>query len=193
MTLSYTPTTELEAVNMLLKSIGELPVNTLPTEGVSDASIAQDTLHQVSREVQGLGLKCNTDYEYAITPDVDDYINIPTNALRVTPHYRTDDYAVRGRKLYDRENQTFEFDDTVYVDMVSFLEWTDLPEHVRRYIYIKASRRFQSQSVGSPVLHQFSEQDEYEARADLVRWELNKADSTMLETPFIFNIINRRA
>ena len=44
-------TTELEAVNIMLSSIGEAPVNSL-SSGLVDAELAQTTLHNVSREVQ---------------------------------------------------------------------------------------------------------------------------------------------
>lgn len=193
MALSHAPITELEAVNTLLQTIGEMPVSTIPTEDVTDASLAQDMLHRVNRQTQGLALKCNTDYKYAISPDGSGYINIPTNALRVVSHYRYHDYAVRERKLYDRYNQTSIFTDKVYVDITFFLTWTQLPEHVRNYITIKAARRFQAQTVGAPTLDKFSEQDEYEARAELYRWELLKHDDSIFNSPFIFSMVHRRA
>jgi hypothetical protein len=193
MALSYTPITELEAVNVLLSGIGEMPVSTIPTEDVTDASLAQDMIHRINREVQGMGLKCNTDYNYEISPDIDGYINIPTNALRVVSYYRYNDYAVRARKLYDRYNQTFEFDDKVYVNITYFLNFTDLPEHVRHYIVIKAARRFQSESVGSPALEQFTADDEFEAKAEFKRWEIVKQGSSMLDTGIGYKIMNRSA
>jgi hypothetical protein len=193
MALNFTPITELEAVNVMLQGIGEMPVNAVPAAGVSDASIAQDMLHRTSRQVQGMGLKCNSDYEYAISPDVDGYINIPSNALRVESYYRYNDYAVRGRKLYDRKKQTLIFTQKVYVDIVFFLTYLELPEHVKNYIVIKSSRKFQAETVSSPILFQFSEQEMFEAKAEMIRWELNKSDDSLLDSPFIRNIVSRRA
>jgi hypothetical protein len=194
MALTYTPTTELQAVNAMLRSIGEAPVNTLPTAGVSDASLAQDTLHEVNRAVQGKGLKFNSDYQVRFTPDVDGYINIPTNALRVTATFRSydTDYAVRNRKLYDRRNQTYVFTSFVELDITYFLTWADMPEHVRRYVYVRASRQFQQETVGSQILWQFKAQDEAEARAEMNRWEIIKRDQTLLESPGIFRTVKRR-
>lgn len=193
MALSFTPITELEAVNTLLASIGETPVNTIPSSGVSDASTARDMIHRVNRQVQGMSLKFNTDYKVQYSPDVDGYINIPTNALRVTAYYRGVDYAVRDRKLYDRYNQTSIFTAVVYLNIATFFPWDDMPEHVRHYVTMKAGRKFQDESVGSEVLHKFSLQDEGEARAEMMRWELIKHSDTILTSPGIRDILNRRA
>lgn len=194
MALTYAPTTELQAVNSMLRSIGEAPVNTLPTAGVSDASLARDTLHDVNRAVQGKGLKFNSDYKVQYAPDASDNINIPTNALRVNAYYRSSDkdYAVRGRLLYDRYNQTYTFTDIVYLNIVFFLEWDYMPEHVRRYVYVKAGRQFQQEAVGSEILWRFKQQDEAEARAEMMRWEMIKHDDSMLESPGIYRTVKRR-
>jgi len=192
MALTYTPTTELEAINMMLASIGETPVNTVPASGVNDASLARDMLHRTNRQVQGMSLKCNTDYKVQYSPDVNGYINIATNSLRVWGWYVNNDYAVRGRKLYDRSEQTNIFTAAVLLNITVFLEWSDLPEHVRFYIATKAGRRFQAQSVGSKILWEFSEIDEAEARSEMTRWELIKHQDTILHSPGIFNVLNRR-
>ena len=53
--------TELEAVNILLTTIGEAPVNTLTGNQVTDVSIANQVLNEVSREVQSQGWHFNTE------------------------------------------------------------------------------------------------------------------------------------
>ena len=193
MALTFTPTTELQAVNAMLASIGETPVSDIPASGISDAAIARDKLHEVNRQVQGMALKCNTDYKVESSPDVDGYINIPTNALRVTAYYQFKDYAVRNRKLYDRMEQTLVFTEVVYLNITTFLEWLELPEHVRRYIAVKAGRRFQAEAVSSQILWNFSAVDEGEARAEMMRWELIKHSDSILHSEGIAQTLNRRA
>ena len=193
MALTYTPTTELQAVNAMLASIGETPVSDIPASGISDAAIARDKLHEVNRQVQGMSLKCNTDYKVESSPDVDGYINIPTNALRVWAYYQFKDYAVRNRKLYDRMEQTLIFTEVVYLNITTFLEWLDLPEHVRHYIAVKAGRRFQAEAVSSQILWNFSQIDEGEARAEMMRWELIKHSDSILHSQGIASTLNRRA
>ena len=56
-----TSMTELEAVNVLLTTIGEAPVNTLTGNQVTDVTIANQVLTEVSREVQAQGWHFNTE------------------------------------------------------------------------------------------------------------------------------------
>ena len=64
-----TKMTELEAVNVLLTTIGEAPVNTLTGNQVTDVTIARQVLNEVSREVQSQGWYFNTENGVTLTPD----------------------------------------------------------------------------------------------------------------------------
>jgi len=197
MALTYTPITELEAVNAMLATIGETPVSTIPASGISDASEARSELHRTNREVQGLALKFNTDYKIRFSPDGEGKINIPTNALKVISYYdgysASYDYAVRGRYLWDRYNQTYVFTASVLLNITYFLEWELMPEHVRHYVTVKAGRSFQANAVGSPQLNAFTQEDEVRARNEMFRWEMNKRGGSMLQSPSTYDIFNRRA
>jgi hypothetical protein len=140
-------------------------------------------------------LKFNSDYKVRLSPDGDSKINIPTNVLRVESTYRGSsyDYAVRGRYLYDRYNQQYTFTAAVYLNLTYFLEWTEMPEHVRHYVTIKAARKFQADTVGSPQQDAFTKSDEAEARAEMIRWEAIKKDQSILDSSSIYGIVNRRA
>ena len=61
--MSLSPTTKLEAVNTMLTSIGEQPVQTDDFAGLSDAAIAAQILDNVSRAVQSRGWIFNTDLD----------------------------------------------------------------------------------------------------------------------------------
>src|SRR5689334_6681077 len=101
------PTTELEAVNVLLSTLGESPVNSLSGNLTTDASLARTKLAEVSKSVQGRGWNFNTDLDYPLTRDSDGYINLPPNIARVELSRRTypEVMAVqRGMRLYDRKN-----------------------------------------------------------------------------------------
>jgi len=52
--ISYGVSTELDAVNSILMSVGETPVNTLTVQS-PEVAIAQKTLRQVCREIQAEG------------------------------------------------------------------------------------------------------------------------------------------
>ncbi len=54
MALTYTPTTELQAVNIMLALIGEQPVSTLESS-YTEALLARTELQNTSRAVQKKG------------------------------------------------------------------------------------------------------------------------------------------
>lgn len=60
------PTTELDAVNAILASIGEAPVADLNTIQQQDVDMILQILREQSREVQELGWKFNTEFELPI-------------------------------------------------------------------------------------------------------------------------------
>lgn len=174
----YSRTTELEAVNTCLSIIGEQPVNSLDLSGVTKASLARDLIYNVSRRIQNEGLNCNTEIK-ALTPNVSDEIQLPGNAISVEPVSAADNHFIeRDSKLYDRKNNTYTITDPVTVRITYFLEWTDLPEHVRNYISIVAARIFQTRYVSDEALHMFSEMDEAKAQAKFARLELDSAPTT---------------
>ena len=77
-------TSKLEAVNTMLGSIGEAPVNSL-TSGLVDAETAEKILDSVSREVQARGWSFNTDINLLYTPDASNanQITITSSVLRI--------------------------------------------------------------------------------------------------------------
>jgi len=177
------PTTELEAVNLMLSAIGEAPVSSLNDPSLLDASLAKEVLDQTSVSIQTRGLHCNTDLKLKLIRDaVTNQIVLPTNTAKVDSSdvsaHR--DVVQRGTKLYDRENHTFVFDENITVDIVYLLDFDDLPQHVRRYVMTKASRRFQTRFMGSETLAGFTAQDEQEALIEFERTEAQTEDSNLL-------------
>jgi hypothetical protein len=178
----YGRTTELEAVNTCLEAIGEQPVNSVPVTGVSKASLARDLIYKISRQVQNLGLNCNTEEDYELSPNQDNEIVLPNNCIDVDPDYLTDNrYVERNGKLYDREDHTYTITKSIRVTITFFLTWTELPEHVRSYITIMAARIFQARYLSDEGLHLFTEADEYAARSLFVKKELKNADVSILD------------
>lgn len=174
MTTSTTPTTELEAVNLMLAVIGESPLSSLDDSTVVDAVLARNVLSEVSRAVQTKGWHFNTETEFPLLPDASTKeISVPTNCLRVVTTYPTSDVDAvhRGKRLYDRKNHTYQFTKTVTVDMVVVLPFDELPETARHYIAVRASRVFQARTVGSETLYSFSKQDEQDALTALKKAE----------------------
>lgn len=177
---SLIPTTELEAVNAMLDQIGEAPVSAL-TDLALDAAKARNTLNRVSREVQARGWHWNTTLR-KLTKDGNNEFVVPTNALRIDTTRNSIQYDVinRGGKLFDRrpfKNTTVFTDLTeIEVEMIELLAFTDLPEAVRQYIYIRAARQFQEFQLGAQSISQFSSDDEAFALATILDAEIENGD-----------------
>ena len=189
------PTTELEAINTMLSTIGESPVNAVEDTGNVDVVIARQILQTASREVQARGWHFNTEINYTITPDSEGYLVLPNTVLKVDTVYpdSSKDVVVRGSRLYDREKHTYVFTDAVKVDMTILLTFDELPEVARNYVTIRASRIFQERVVGSDTLHAFNSQDEARAMVSLMEYEADTADLNILSGNYsVYRILGDR-
>lgn len=189
MTTPTAPMTKLDAVNQMLASIGQTPVNSLATSNIRDVQTAELALDTELRNVLLLGLQFNTDTEYELTPNSNDRIVVPNTAFFVDPCYDYKNYVMRwndnegGLCLYDKDERTFTItEDKVLVDVVWGFEFEEVPQHVRNYVSTKAARVWQSQVIGSDILFKFTELHEKEAKATMLRLELRGEDTNMLRS-----------
>lgn len=185
------PMTDLEAVNRMLNSIGQAPVNALPATGIGDAAKATQQLLETARDVQTVGYCWNTDKNYELTPDADGYIAVPNGALDVDASARTVNVVIRRNpdtdtmSLYDKDNLTFDFsddydaDNPLEADIIWGYEFNDLPQPARSYIATAAARRFQAQLISSDILDRFNEEDEERAFLLLQRYERRCQDANL--------------
>jgi Autographiviridae tail tubular protein Gp11 len=189
----YLQTTELEAVNSMLGTIGESPISTLSISGSVLTEMAKSVLHEISREVQSKGWYFNSEGDYPITPDLSGEITLPLNTLSVDPtnEFPTDDLVQRGSRMYDKKNHTYSIGKTVKFDFIFFLPFTELPESLRRYITIRAARLFQDRTIGSQELRGFTKEDEYQAYADAELADSDAGDFNILSSPSSSMILER--
>ena len=187
-------TTKLEAVNTMLSAIGEAPVTALNL-GLVEADIAETILESVSKEVQSQGYSFNRQLSVVFNPDSNNNIILPADILRADSTQKTGnlDLVQRGLKMFDRVNNTYTITGTVYLDIVTQLDFLDLPEVVKRYITIRAGRIFLDRVVGSATLHGFSEKDEARALSETRDMEGEGQDFNIFNSFDTFSIINRVA
>lgn len=193
-----TPTTKLEAVNIMLSTIGESPVNSL-SSGLVDAELAETILDATSRAVQAEGWHFNKEYKVRYTADLSGNILLPTNVLRADQSAQIDsinrgqdyDLIQRGTKMYDRKNHTYNIGKSVELDIVVQLDFAELPEVAKRYITLKSSRVFQDRVVGSGTLHGFNQEDEATAYFELKEFEGDVGDYTIFDSPDVAATLDR--
>ena len=175
-----TVSTELDAINTILSTIGEAPVNTLEGPLPADVAVAQNILQETTREVQLEGWHFNSESNYPLLADTDGQICLPPTVFRVTlsdPDSR--DVILRGNRLYDRAAHSFTFTGDIEATVCRVLSYDEMPGVFRWYVTIKAARKFQDRVVGSSELHGFAERDEFEARAAAEREDMLLARPSM--------------
>jgi hypothetical protein len=187
-------TSKLDAINSMLIGVGEAPVNTL-NSGLQEAEIAAITLDTISREVQSAGWSFNTDIRYTLSTNSLGHIPVPSNCLQVdTTTLRRDydtDIVLRNQKLYDRTKNTFVFDAEVVVDMIQLFEFDEIPEVARRYITLRAGRKFQENILGSETMTQLQYKDEQQALHSLRDAESQVADFNIFDNYDTFRALDR--
>ena len=192
--MAVAATTELEAINIMLAAIGEAPINSLTDTLPVDARTAQNTLTEINKEVQSEGWSFNTEIDVTLTRDGSNQISLPANVLRVDANihqHPTIDPIQRGLKLYDRQNNKYEFDEDLICTVVYYRDFDEITEQARRYINIKAARVFVDRLIGDQGLRTYTQEDETRARAILTESDYANADHNLLRgDPSLTNIFD---
>ena len=194
MTTQITPTTELQAVNIMLSTIGEAPVNSIAGNTTVDVSTAINILNETSMSIQSQGWKFNTSENVTLSLDVDSKIPLPANCVQAdsSRQFKHINVVMRDGYLYDMEKHTDIFTSVTPVDLVLVQLFDSLPEFARRYITMKAARRFASRFIGDKEITQLIAQDEQEAYIAFVQADTRSADHNILDGDYnTYNIVNR--
>ncbi len=183
MPVTHAASTELDAVNQILSSVGQAPVTTLDLQN-PEVAIILTTLREVNKQVQSEGWLFNQERHYVLKPDsASEEILYPTNALQIDTNVNQhrDDYDVvrRGNKLYDRLNHTYKFKKDLEVDITWFFEFEDVPPPIQNYITARAARMSAIKIVGEQQLAGLLQDQELMTRAAAVEYDCNQAEYTM--------------
>lgn len=176
---------KLEAVNIILDSIGETPVSSLES-GLPDAEAAETKLNEIHKTVLSKGWHQNTEKNLKLMPDTDSHVRVPTTYLRIdtTRSSKATNVSVRRLNnqamLYDVINQSYEFTNDLYCDVILLLEFEDLTLELSNYIAYRTARKFQEAQMQSVALDNFTVRAEMEAYAALMDSECENEDSNIL-------------
>ena len=191
-----TRTTELEAVNTILSTIGEAPLSTLTGSLPVDGTTAKNILNEISREVQSAGWHFNTQYKVDLTRDANNKIPVGTDVVRVQLNDKYDkssyDVVQRGTYLFNlaKNSETFDQDFTDNT-LLYLLDFDKLPEQARRYITIRSARVFHDRTLGANTLHKFSSEDEARSLSVMKQAEMATGDNTIFDSDLQNYIVNR--
>ena len=133
---------KLSVVNDCLATRGESGLVTLE----DDHSLKDDALrilNTVSNDVQKKPRWFNCEFIELLPDAVSKYVYIPNDVIRVLSYNSRDEIVQRGRRLYNKVRNTYEFDGSLCVEVVRVLPFEDLPYHASSAIRDQVVMRFQ--------------------------------------------------
>ena len=107
---------------------------------------------------------------------------MPTNAITwaVNPYTLNGRFILRGNRVYDKLNRTYQIADTIEADVTWLLSWDESPEAFNRWTTIRAARVFASRMLGDKELIQYTAIDEQAALNELQQVEYAQANPNSL-------------
>ena len=183
--------TELDAVNNIIGTIGEAPINTLENLQNVDAINALRILRDTSRQEQARGWSFNIIPSFTLTPSTanrripwqENYLYLKgSNGEKLVRH---------GDYIKDLANDAITFDKPVTAEVVLALSFEQLPEQMRTYILSKACYVFQSRYFGDDSLTSITQQQIAEAWQHLMEFEVDNNDYNLLEHTHVQEVLSR--
>lgn len=117
---------KLDVVNKCLATIGEVPLNSLDTDHPY-AGAAARLIPECNARIQARGWWFNKETIQAHPDAQSKEIVLPADFLGVDTETAQLKYVVRGRRLYDLVNRTYQFEEPVWVDIIRLIKFDELP------------------------------------------------------------------
>lgn len=163
---------KLDAVNAILASVGDSPINSLQETQSVDVFNAIRMLDAMSRTIQSKGWTFNTHEDKVVKPDS------TTKKIRYNPAWivlKSDEgtYVKRGEYLYNITDDTYIFNDDLTATIIEAVDFEDLPDCFKQYITAKSAIAFQSRYLGDDSVSQMLMAEAQEAYGDIVQYSID--------------------
>ena len=141
--------TELEVVNDIMRATGDSPVNSINSTHPSVTAIRTQVQRTVAK-LQRRGFWFNTEYDHEFQP-ANNRITLPNDVSSIVPV--DPNVIMRGRDLYDRARNSYNFTDPVQVtSLVRTLEFQQLPEVMKEAVKYSAAVEYIRDVIGDQAL-----------------------------------------
>jgi len=173
---------KLDAVNSILRVIGELRVNSLddPHSALADITTALD------EEVTKLNAEpwwFNVEYPTLQPQAGNKQIIVPGDVLSIDSVPKYPRVAIRGTRLYNLDASTLEFDGPVKVKVHRRVDFDSLPYSARYYVAATAKLNFQSEMDGDGAETRKLQSDRAEAYTKMHAEHIRAVKGNMLHRP----------
>lgn len=190
------PVTLLQAVNMVLAAIGQVPVASLASSSSNvSAETALNRIGESLRETLEEGWHFNTLPNFIIDPNASGEIVLPDNILKFEQGYFPGgwnmDLVQRGQRVFDRKNATYKINTSVVLHLVENVPFEECPTAHRWYITLRAARRAAAGTLISSTAYQFTKADEDIARLRMEQADGQTARRNLRDNPHIYRMRRR--
>ncbi len=187
--------TLLQAVNVLIGSLGEAPVDTIDPPPHEDAEAALARINEVDLLMQSRGWSWNTEVDYPLTLDGDLKFPLPDQCIqasRGSSEFAYTNVIQLGDFMYDRDRRSFEYPagTTLKADLLLRRDWDQLPQQARSFVTYRACQLFHSQKDGSQIVLQVNASDISVAWAALESLEDTYDPQNTTYSPYTAIILN---
>ena len=195
---------DLSAVNSILGAIGQAPVTKLEYDN-PEISLVYNLLKECTVDVQTEGWQFNTEYSRYFPLNTSNEIPIPEGTLRASLSqeriikHNSFNVTIREGKLYNLDLHTYDFEGWeaqrpvkngtkwkyekapgVCLDVVTLLDFDDLPSVAQRYVTYCAAQRAATQLVTNRELTQLIQQQTGMLRAQMTNFECEQANANFM-------------
>lgn len=169
-----------DAVNICLRYIGEAPVpagvDIDSLDPLHEAYQARDMLEEMSGDLQSTGWWFNRE-SWTFQPDINKRIGVPSNVLSLTAD---DDVVNRGGSLYNRADQSFEFDAEVSATVIFKWDFETLPTVFAKWVTYETARDLQDFLRGDNTVDAKLEQQAFKAKLRVDREHLAQSNFNLI-------------
>ena len=190
--IQLTALSELDAVNNIIGTIGESPIDTLDEMTDVDSQNALRILRDISRQEQARGWSFNRIPFFTLTP-TQDTKKIPWNDtflfLKALNPCRK--LVRQGEYIKDLYRDSTTFEHPIAVELVLHIPFDQLPDQMRSYIVAKACFVFQNSYFGDDSLTKVTQMQVQEAWQYLQEYEIDNNNYSMLDHTYVRKLLLR--
>ena len=142
----------LDAINIVLRAVGEGRVQDVDSTHPS-VSTAKDLINEAQELILSQGLWFNNEYSVTLPKDINGFVFVPTGTISVTSFLTSYELLLRGTKLYDPNNNTYDLSalPDVTINYISNPHFNDLPALAQQAIAYRAAADFIADDDGDDV------------------------------------------
>lgn len=184
--------TELDAVNRIIGTIGESPIDTLEDMTDVDSINAYRILQDINRQEQARGWSFNRIPHFTLTPDkYTKKIPWNNNFLFLKANHWVHKLIRHGEFVKDLRRNSDIFEHPVDVEIVLYVPFEELPEQMRNYIVAKACYVFQNSYFGDDSLTRTTQMQMQEAWQHLQEFEIDNNNYSMFDLTYVRKLLLR--